>query len=134
MSVIGPMDPVVQSDTLTVTFGYGALLPEIFLSEDDVRTAVESLGHNVLYVDVDTLAGFRKIIVRMNPAKSSTAGAIGRETADSIRAYFTSVWSVTAEKYELGTGETVFSTQTTVSLAAIAVLVIVGLFLLRGRL
>ena len=127
MTTIGPLDPILTSDTLTITLSYGALLPEFFLSEEPVRQAISGLGHNVLSIDVDTLVGFRKIIVQLHPAVNAQAGIIGNGIADAIREYFTTVWSVSAEKYELGSGETIFSTQSAVSLASIAIISLVGI-------
>lgn len=126
MTTIGPQDTVSTSETLTVTLSYGSLLPEFFLSEDGVKQAVSSLGHNVLSVDVDSLVGFRKIVIRFHPAVGTEAGIIGKELETVIREYFYSVWSVTVEKYEVGSGDPVFSPTTTVSLASMAVLAVVG--------
>ena len=126
MTTIGSQDPVLTSDVLTITLAYGALLPEFFLSEDPVRQAIAPLGHNIMDIDVDTLVGFRKIIVRLHPAEDAQAGVIGNQVANAIREYFTTVWSVSAEKYELGSGETIFSTQSAISLGSIAILAVVG--------
>src|SRR5574340_342599 len=101
MTTIGVMDRVSPSDTLTVTLSYGSLLPEFFLSESGVRDAIAPLGFNILMVDVDTLVGFRKIIIQFHPAIHEEAGIIGKQLEDAIRNYFYSVWEVNAEKYEL---------------------------------
>ncbi len=137
MTTIGPLDNVSSSDKLTITFSYASLLPEFFLSEDDVRSAITALGHNVLSVDVTTLIGFRKIVVSLEPATAGQAGVIGKACADAIRESFVSVWDVAAEKYQLGSGEPIFTTQTTISLASLALLAVVGvggfLYLTKGK-
>lgn len=135
MNIIGPLDVVYPSDKLTVTLSYGSLLPEFFLSEAPVREALAPLGHNVLMVDVNTLIGFRKIIIQLHPVQAAEAGVIGKQLEETIRSYFYTVWSVSAEKYEIGGGLPVFSTKTTISLASIAVIGLIGVglfFYLKG--
>jgi len=126
MTMIGPMEPVTSSGRLMLSMTYGVFLPEFFISEDQVRESAVSLGHNVLKVDVDSLIGFRKIIVQFHPATSAEAGVIGKQLADAIRERLWAVWDVTADKYELGSGEPIFDTQTTISIASIALLAVVG--------
>lgn len=134
--VIGSLDYVSPSDNFKVTLTYSAFLPEFFLSESGVRQALQNAGYNVKSVDVDTLAGFRKVIAIVSVPAGGHAGEHGKAMAAAISGYFASVWSAAAEKFEvlstLST-EPVVSTQTTVSLVAVAVIVVVGgILLLRS--
>lgn len=132
-TTIGPLDSLQVNDRFRVTFHYSGAMFEFALTDAAVREALEGAGFNVYETDADVLPGFRKIIAEIRVTTAGTANSIGRTMADAINAFFTVLWEVTPEKYELVTADLFGppSTNTTVSLAALAILAGVGFYFFR---
>lgn len=131
----GVYDAVPQNRALRITFGYSALLPEFFFNEDLVKRIVEQQGFNVISVNIDAVVpGFRKLVVILKTDKPNLVfGEVGRMLSHSIDENFYLVFDVQAERFE--DEQTAPAIQvpltTTISLASVAILALVGFLLIR---
>lgn len=124
---IGEQDVVRAGERLRMTLRYGAFLPEFFLTETGVREALAG-EYNLVDVDVTSLAGFRKVVVTIDVTQSQQAGVIGKDVAAKIANHFVTVWGASVERYEVISKTAIGppSPTTTISLVAIAVIVVAG--------
>lgn len=130
MGIIASNAQVSATDNLKVTFGYSAFEPS-FPEAGPIREALEAAGYSVLLVEAPTILK-HKITATVHASRNGYASEFGTEMALAIGGRFWLVWDVTPEKYEtvavvVGDPGPAVSTQTTVSLVAVAILALVAL-------
>jgi hypothetical protein len=134
MSLYGPQDRIPRGTPVQIVFGYSAVLPEFFFDEAETWRLVQSMGVNVRKVDIDALIpGFRKLVIEFDIDRDVTFGDLGNEMAHKIDEHFRFVFDVMAERFETPTAPSPIAVPVTtaVSLASIAVVVLIAFLLVK---
>jgi hypothetical protein len=130
--IIGPLDPVSPGQILRVTVNVAGFAP----SDADVASAL-SERFNVLSVKRSLFSSEYQITIRHTGDTVEPAGSIGSDLASFLDSKFTLIVDADPVKYERlsafsgdggGDGPSV---GTTISLASLAIIAVVGLILFR---